>query len=1449
METGGGGGGAPPPGAGMSLEEQILATIQYYRNLQVEDDDEVSADEGDVEQVQLRIETLFALLQELEADAGARPSEWSEETAKQAKQHLTELCGILHSECELFHEYYFDTLRAGGVHAKRLSRVRKCVTGQFRLACTTIIAAALQPGVDATLSCVALYFIRQLWSSMLDPDFAGGFDPFALGHLRLAFNQGVGMDYHRLLQLATNTEALSGAPAFQRALAANILSTQLFAHSDDFNNFIADKGNAKALLARLRAMWMPAGGKSPRRSAARFSSAGKDKGARPEPLQLPRSAAAGVTPEALSHALANIMSPNAPSADAAHSPSTPGRIVMPLRRNRPGSAASAPAPADGSSAFVQSLPGGAAAGRPVAAVAAPAHTPQPSGAKRVREEGSSAPPATRRRLGDRLRRATGLVRENTLFPKGCNVHAPPPVPLHEIDTLGILSCMCVVSGCQDVLATVLQHSLVELLLILLDPAKDKQRPRHRDIAVSAYHLMTSLLIHKRCATIFVEDFGIEQLTQRDDAGAPGGLAMQSGKLGVLLQLSKMTSVMERYAQTRPALVKNVVEFAMATLELPSKEVKKESAQFLQQILKIPKYLHAFDERPDGLACLVNAIEAATKSTDCSSGLESALCQCLMTYLQAHLLLDMSAVWPNYRRHAYPHANEHKSLPMAQWGAVLTHFDQPLHRCKGTGPSSRAQPVPTAPDGSDTGFTLLTSGRLPAYARVGELGIVAIVLQLVSTARRWGVPATLNQVLELLETLAVAPFLHSAIVTTGIGQTGISKGLGLLLDVASDEGDEGHQPQKHINARALNIVRAVMTPPSYDDRTLPSYQESWRVFREYNGLRVLLAALTDENHALGDKSVRDKSAFICTRILLSMLRGADPTLRSDLAELGVPKLLFNRIDAGPVSDATRGEFGMFAGAARMLAAMIAGGSADVVAADMEHAVQRLEKARVVQNTNIHYSQRELQEIIHNYFVRQNLPHAAAALRLEAGLDAEQPPGRPAAAQRPLHELDDVVQTFLRKQQMDCTNPVSTLPPFSLRKGTQPALRVPEKHATDVNVATRVRKAMLGHKTKAHAGYHRKLVHSNIHRSDIIVKGDHYACVQSIGFSADGQDVLVGHSSGSLVRHRDQEDWKEFDLGNASITGIRTSRAHPVICIWEGGEEKLRMVSADDPLAEKWTLENKRAALFGNHNDDIVVTTSGDSFVASVVDLETKQQLAHFYRTNATPENAHAENALNLACTNYDDSMLLSDCILYDVRANKSIHRYDKLAQHTRGIFSTSQNEVIIDKWVWDIRTHKMLRTVPSLSQTFMDRGPHGNVIYGARREIFMNEDREPSNSILSVVDGLDYDHISTLDMTDWIEDFAADPLGLTLGVVLSRKAHGVTTESVAKIFYIGKQKLNLEDWISDNSDDEGDDSHEEEHAESDDSGTTTSYTVLGGSAEEESDTTDSDLSSGVTIDDI
>jgi HIV-1 Vpr-binding protein len=117
------------------------------------------------------------------------------------------------------------------------------------------------------------------------------------------------------------------------------------------------------------------------------------------------------------------------------------------------------------------------------------------------------------------------------------------------------------------------------------------------------------------------------------------------------------------------------------------------------------------------------------------------------------------------------------------------------------------------------------------------------------------------------------------------------------------------------------------------------------------------------------------------------------------------------------------------------------------------------------------------------------------------------------------------------------------------------------------------------------------------------------------------------------------------------------------------------------------------------------------------------------------------------------LVLSDGILWDWRVPRRIHRFDKFTNYGgSGLFHPNGLEVIINSEIWDLRTYKLLQTVPALDRTHIMFNSTGDIFYTlpvhTSRAVALHQ---PTS--FRTFDASDYSPIATIDLGRMIGSLA------------------------------------------------------------------------------------------------
>lgn len=182
--------------------------------------------------------------------------------------------------------------------------------------------------------------------------------------------------------------------------------------------------------------------------------------------------------------------------------------------------------------------------------------------------------------------------------------------------------------------------------------------------------------------------------------------------------------------------------------------------------------------------------------------------------------------------------------------------------------------------------------------------------------------------------------------------------------------------------------------------------------------------------------------------------------------------------------------------------------------------------------------------------------------------------------------------------------------------------------------------------------------------------------------------------------------------------------------------------------------------------------------------------------------------NKATFSINDELVLSDGVLFDVNSGKQINKLDKLNQTQSGVFHPNGLEIVSNTEVWDIRTCKLLKTVPVLHESSVIFSPVNHAIYAIAMEQELDGESQYDSSF-KTVDALDYSSIATIDVKKNIYDLAVNCYDTQIAIVENQGMYQTVQESVVRIYDVGRQR--------DDEDEQEEEEDEDELEGSDDDG--------------------------------
>jgi len=409
------------------------------------------------------------------------------------------------------------------------------------------------------------------------------------------------------------------------------------------------------------------------------------------------------------------------------------------------------------------------------------------------------------------------------------------------------------------------------------------------------------------------------------------------------------------------------------------------------------------------------------------------------------------------------------------------------------------------------------------------------------------------------------------------------------------------------------------------------------------------------------------------------------------------------------------------------------------------------------------------------------------------------------------LGSIVSDFLSSQHALCRNPMTTCPEFDLLLPHKcPGQR--SRRAAPLNFTSRYLKQSLFPPFGGPDGakLDRKLIYSRFRpvKSFRAAGDDREENVfTSCAFSGDGQFLFAGTYMGDVKMYNLQSSEETtYQCHDSYIYHVQPSRDSKLVITsssWRTPYSKLWSVG--DFFDEKQQFKDEEYLKFSCLVQDKVVGTQADG-IATVYDLHTGQ-LTRTLKPACC--NAYTRNRATFDPT---DDLILSDGVLWDYRAPKEIHKFDKLNQTLSGVFHPNGLEIISNTEVWDIRTFHLLRTVPQLDQCEIVFNSGGEVIFGTNLEQEL-EDETKFETAFKTFDASDYSLIATIETRKSVLAVCSSWDDMSLAVV--EQGNGECIESVVRLYDVGRLRAEEEDQEDDGEEEDGGPDDDDDSEASDD----------------------------------
>ncbi|KAJ8975910.1 hypothetical protein NQ317_007753 [Molorchus minor] len=268
------------------------------------------------------------------------------------------------------------------------------------------------------------------------------------------------------------------------------------------------------------------------------------------------------------------------------------------------------------------------------------------------------------------------------------------------------------------------------------------------------------------------------------------------------------------------------------------------------------------------------------------------------------------------------------------------------------------------------------------------------------------------------------------------------------------------------------------------------------------------------------------------------------------------------------------------------------------------------------------------------------------------------------EQPRVTLDSIITEYLTNQHALCKNPMATCPQFNLfvpHKCPDPKPRI----TTANNFVIRCARRAIGYQSKT---MDRRFVHSRFCPVQTVRSSTDEGFFTCAKFMPGDHNVVVGDYNGEvhLFNLNNGNEIHMFSAHDNYIVHLEPSRT---------GEFMLSSATWGKPVSALWNMKTYEMKIpfndeeyveFSKVAQDRIIGTKTE--VATIFDANTGTSIC---RLVPTVSNQYTKNK---ATFSYNDELVLSDGVLFDVNSGKPIHKLDKLNQTQSGVFHPNGLEI-------------------------------------------------------------------------------------------------------------------------------------------------------------------------------
>ncbi|KAL1514105.1 hypothetical protein ABEB36_003422 [Hypothenemus hampei] len=417
--------------------------------------------------------------------------------------------------------------------------------------------------------------------------------------------------------------------------------------------------------------------------------------------------------------------------------------------------------------------------------------------------------------------------------------------------------------------------------------------------------------------------------------------------------------------------------------------------------------------------------------------------------------------------------------------------------------------------------------------------------------------------------------------------------------------------------------------------------------------------------------------------------------------------------------------------------------------------------------------------------------------------------PVSEENPDHPrvtLDSIITEYLTNQHALCKNPMATCPQFNLfvpHKCPDPK----PKLVTVTNFSMRHARRQLGFQSKS---MDLRFIHSRFCPVQTIRSTTEEGFFTCAKFLPGRNSIIVGDYNGDIhicdkFTGNEEHSFTAHDNYIVNMEPNRTGEllltsstwGAPLSALWGLKDFELRLAFNDEDHAE-----------FSKLSQNKIIGTKAE--VATIYDINTGQSIL---KLAPQLSNLYTKNK---ATFSWNDELVLTDGVLFDVHSGQMINRLDKLNQTQNGVFHPNGLEIISNTEVWDIRMEKrslhLLKTVPVLNQCCIIFSPVNSALYAISMEQEMDDGDSCFDSSFKTVDSKDYSSIATIEVKKSIYDLAVNCYDTQIALVENQGMYNAVQESVVRLYDVGRRRDDEDEQDEEEDDDDDMDNSDDDGSE-------------------------------------